>query len=84
MSILVRDQTFYKKLGAIAIPIMLQNLITFGVSMMDTLMLGRLGEVQMSAAALANQLFYMLMVIGFGIANGSNVLIAPILGPGGH
>ena len=30
----------------------------------------------MSAAALANQLFYMLMVIGFGIANGSNVLIA--------
>ncbi|MEY8374128.1 MATE family efflux transporter [Merdimmobilis hominis] len=82
MSILVRDQTFYKKLGAIAIPIMLQNLITFGVSMMDTLMLGRLGEVQMSAAALANQLFYMLMVIGFGIANGSNVLIAQYWGRG--
>lgn len=82
MSVFVQDETFYKKLAAIAVPIMMQNLITFGVSMMDTLMLGRLGEVQMSAAALANQLFYMLMIIGFGIANGSNVLIAQYWGRG--
>lgn len=67
---------FYKSLLVMAIPISLQNLINFMVGMMDTLMLGRLGEVEMSAAALANQYFFVLMISLFGVANGSNILIA--------
>ena len=35
------DKSFYKNIFAIAIPIALQNLITLGTSMMDTIMLGR-------------------------------------------
>ena len=42
------DRDLYRNIAAIAIPIALQNLINFGVSMMDTLMLGVLGEIQLS------------------------------------
>lgn len=51
---------FYRSMMVIAMPIALQNLITVGVSMMDTLMLGSLGEAALSASALANQLFLSL------------------------
>lgn len=34
---------FYKRVGIIAIPIALQSLISIGVNMMDTVMLGALG-----------------------------------------
>ena len=55
MSIFVKDRSFYKTLLAIALPIGLQNLITFAVSMADTVMLGALGDVALSASSLANQ-----------------------------
>ena len=70
------DPEFYRQLRAIAVPVALQNLITVGVSMLDTLMLGTMGEVQLSASSLANQWFYMLTVANFGLAGGANVLIA--------
>lgn len=78
----VRDASFYEKLLAIAVPVALQNLITVGVSMLDTLMLGSLGEVQLSASSLANQRFFMLTVINFGLAGGANVLVAQYWGKG--
>lgn len=76
------DRDFYRSIAAIAVPIALQNLINFGVSMMDTLMLGVLGEVQLSAASIANQMAFMFMVISFGVANGCNVLSAQHWGKG--
>ena len=39
----------------IAIPIAFQNLISFGVSMLDSIMLGALGDIPLSASSLANQ-----------------------------
>ena len=49
---------FYKSLAAIALPVAAQNLISFSVNLMDTLMLGSLGEVALSASSLANQMFF--------------------------
>lgn len=76
------DKEFYTKLFAIVLPIAIQNLINFGVSMLDTLMLGVLGEVQLSAASIANQLSFMFMILSFGIAAGSSVLSAQYWGKG--
>ena len=42
--IFIREKQFYVKSAAIAVPIALQSLITIGVNMMDTIMLGRLNE----------------------------------------
>jgi putative MATE family efflux protein len=82
MQLLVRDKQFYKKLAAIAIPIAMQNLINFGVNMADTVMVGMLGEVHLSAVALANQFSFIFMNFTFGLASGSNVMVAQFWGKG--
>ena len=51
VSFWVKDKSFYQKMAAIAIPLALQNLINVGVSLLDTVMLGQLGEVAMSGSA---------------------------------
>ena len=61
MSFLVKDKNFYKVLFSIALPIAAQNFITFTVSLADSLMLGKVGEIALSGANLANQLFFILM-----------------------
>lgn len=52
---------FYKKLLAITIPITVQNMICYSVNMMDTLMIGSLGEEVLSAANLAGQIFLCIL-----------------------
>lgn len=79
-SFLVKDKDFYGQMLKIAGPIAFQNMLTFAVSMMDTVMLGSLGEVAISASSLANQLTFILSVIMFGVSGGSNVLISQYWG----
>ena len=82
MSAFVRDKDFYKQLVTISVPIALQNLISFGLSMMDTVMLGSLGEKQISASAIANQPYFIFTVFLFGLASGASVLTAQYWGKG--
>ena len=77
-----RERNFYKLILSIALPIAIQNLITFSVSLIDTMMLGALGEVQLSAASIGNNLFFILTVLIFGLAGGSNILISQYWGKG--
>jgi len=82
MAILVRDKAFYRQLLHIALPVSLQNLITFSITMADTVMVGRLGEVQLTACSIATQLGFIFTLITFGVASGSNVMIAQYWGKG--
>ena len=77
---LTRDRSFYKTALNIAIPIALQNLITFSVSMADTVMVGRLGEINLSAVAIANLLQFILMVLIFGVGGGASVMASQYYG----
>lgn len=78
----LRDKALRNSLLGIAIPIALQNLITYMTGMMDTIMLGQLGEVELSSASLANQFGTIFMVLTFGIASGANVLLSQYWGKG--
>lgn len=80
MQIFVKDKSFYKKLVTIALPITLQSLITIGVNMMDNIMLGKLGEVAMSAASQANQIFSLFQIFCMGMGMGASVLTARFYG----
>lgn len=74
------QKSFLATVLAIAVPIALQNAISFGVSMMDSVMLGSLGDVAISAANLGTQPFSILMSCGFGLSSGGSVLIAQYWG----
>ena len=79
---ILRDRSLRNTLLGIAIPIALQNLITYMTGMMDTIMLGQLGEVELSGASLANQFGTIYMVLTFGVASGANVLLSQYWGKG--
>ena len=78
----VTSKQFIMSVLVIAIPISLQNMISFGVNMMDMLMLGELGDVAISAASLGGKFFFFLTIIGFGLTSGGSVLIAQYWGKG--
>lgn len=67
---------------SVAVPIALQSLVGFSVNMMDTVMLGQLGEVELSASSLANQVFFIVSLAVGGIADGANVLLSQAWGRG--
>ena len=46
----VFDREYFKILAAVALPIAMQNVINHGVSAMDTIMLGELGDIAVSGA----------------------------------
>jgi len=76
------DKSFYKTVIAITIPIALQMVISFGVNVMDSVMLGTLGDLAISGASLGGQPFYLLMGLGFGLSSGGTVLISQYWGKG--
>ncbi len=76
------DKVFLATLATIALPIAAQNIISLAVQLMDTLMLGSLGDVALAAANLGGQPFFILMVTGFGFSSGGTVLIAQYWGKG--
>lgn len=80
----IKDKDFYKKAAAIAIPIALQGLITNGVNIMDTLMVGVLGETSLSAVSLANQFINIFHIFCMGIGMGASVLVARYYGMKDH
>ena len=74
------EKSFYKALLAMTLPVALQNVISYSVNLMDTVMLGSLGEVALSATSLANQIFFIYTVVIFGVAGGAIVLCSQYWG----
>lgn len=80
MSYIEKNKDFFRQTFAIAIPIAVQNMIMFGVSMMDIIMLGSLGDVAVASANLANQLQFLLTLFALGVSGGANILVAQYWG----
>ena len=66
----VGDRAFYRRALALALPIMVQNGITNFVSMLDNVMVGQVGTVQMTGVAVANQLIFVFNLCIFGAVSG--------------
>lgn len=76
----VNDKKFYRTVIGITVPIALQGLITTGVNMMDNIMIGKVGETQLSAVALANQFISIFHIFCMGIGMGASVLVSRYYG----
>ena len=61
------DKKFYKTLVALAIPMILQNLITYSVGLADNMMIGSLGDAAVSGVYMGNQIQTALQVLSAGI-----------------
>lgn len=74
--------SFYKTVFALVFPMAIQNLINVGVQAADVMMLGRVGEVAISASSLAGQIYFVLTLVFFGLNSGAAILTAQYWGKG--
>lgn len=78
----LEDKDFYRKLLLIGIPVVLQNLISIGLNLIDTIMIGMLGEEQLAAVGAANQIYFIFSVSIFGLFSGAAVFTSQYYGAG--
>ena len=77
---LVGDRAFYRKLFAIMTPVLIQNVITNFVSLLDNIMVGQVGTEPMSGVAIVNQLLFVFNLCIFGGLAGAGIFTAQFYG----
>lgn len=78
------DKNFYKMIMAIALPIIVQSVMTNFVNLLDNVMVGRLGTDQMTGVAVVNQLFFVFNLAVFGGMSGAGIFSAQYFGQKNH
>ena len=78
----IGGKAFYQRLFAVMMPILIQNVITNFVSLLDNVMVGQVGTESMSGVAIVNQLFFVFFLSIFGGLAGAGILIAQFYGKG--
>ena len=80
----MKETHFYRRILAVALPMMIQNGITNFVQMLDNLMVGQVGTIPMSGVAIVNQLLFVFNLCVFGAASGAGIFTAQFMGREDH
>ena len=75
-----REPGFYRHTWMLALPIILQNLVTTSLGFVDTFMVGVLGQSELSAVTAANTPVFLVQIIIFGLLSGLTVLVSQYWG----
>jgi putative MATE family efflux protein len=75
-----RDREYFRLLIKLALPIALQSLITSSLNMVGVIMIGQLGDTSVAAVGLANQVWFLLNLLLFGIVSGCAMFVAQLWG----
>ena len=81
---LIGDKAFYRRMLAVVLPLIIQNSITNFVSLLDNIMVGQVGTVQMSGVAIVNQLMFVFYLSIFGATSGAGIFTAQFFGSQDH
>lgn len=76
----IGDRVFYEKVIAIVLPIIIQNTISNVVSLLDNVMVGRIGTLEMSAVSIVNQLLFVFYLCIFGGLAGAGIFATQYAG----
>ena len=80
MKEMFQDKAFFKILFALGIPVAIQHMISSSLNMVDVVMIGQIDEASITAVGLANQLFFVLTLLLFGISSGGAIFTAQFWG----
>lgn len=78
----IGDKKFYRTVLAVAVPMMIQNGITNFVSLLDNIMVGRLGTEAMSGVSIVNQFIFVFNLLIFGAISAAGIFTAQYHGQG--
>lgn len=76
----IGDRAFYSMMIAIVVPIIIQNTVSNVVSLLDNVMVGRVGTLEMSAVAIVNQLLFIFNLCIFGGLAGAGIFATQFAG----
>ena len=82
MKELIKSKQFWKTLMTLVVPIAIQNFLSSAVNSVDILMLGYVGQDELSAVSLANQFAFLLFGVLFGLNSGITILASQYWGKG--
>lgn len=74
------NKRFYKLLISLCIPIIIQNLISTSVNVIDTVMISSLGETSVASIGVANQFFFLFNMTLSGLTGGAGLFISQFYG----
>lgn len=74
------NKVFYKMLISLCIPIIVQNLISTSVNIIDTVMISKLGEASVASVGIANQFFFLFNMSLSGLTGGAGIFISQFHG----
>ena len=74
------DMGFWRIALKLAFPVAMQNLLTSSFILVDTIMVGQLGDLSLSAVGMAGQFGWFLNMITFGMCSGAAVFISQYWG----
>ena len=77
------DMGFWRIALKLAFPVAMQNLLTSSFILVDTIMVGQLGDLSLSAVGMAGQFGWFLNMITFGMCSGAAVFISQYWGAKG-
>ena len=80
----IGDKAFYRIVLSMVIPMILQNLVTNFVSLIDNIMVGSMGTEPMSGVSIVNQFIFVFNVTVFGAVAGPSIFGAQFFGKGDH
>ena len=80
----IGDKAFYRRVLGVAVPIMIQNGITNFVSLLDNIMVGQVGTLQMSGVSIVNGLMFVFNLCIFGACSGAGIFTAQFHGSQDH
>ena len=72
----IGNKEFYRKVLAVSVPIMIQTGITNFVSLLDNIMVGRLGTEAMSGVSIVNQFIFVFNLLIFGAVSAAGIFTA--------
>ena len=78
--VVIETKPLYRTLRRVALPIALQSLIASSLNLIDTLMVGSLGEVQLASVGLSTQLFFIHWGVLFGFSSGASAFMSQFWG----
>ena len=79
-----QGKQFYKEVAMLAIPMVLQNMVTTSLGLLDSFMVGLLGEAPLAAVTMANTPVMVIMLMTFGLQSGGSVLMSQFYGKGDY
>ena len=80
MKELIKSKQFWRTLLTLVIPIAIQNFLSSAVNSVDVVMLGYVGQNELSAVSLANQFAFLLFGVLFGLNSGITILASQYWG----